>query len=114
MLSPRYILSKHRSLFFCVYTCLVLHHGSYEHSDEPQPANLHRKPSCGLHSIISLELLITAYSRYLACIRLKDCFVLAGQRHPAAWDTSDLIWKRMLNPMAQRKSLLFTNLYKAT
>lgn len=73
-------MSKHRSLF-CVCTHVFLEQGSYDHSDEQQSANLHRKPSRGLHSFISLQFLIRAYSDYLACIHLKDYFVLGGQSY---------------------------------
>lgn len=90
----------------CVHVC-VLDQGSYDHGDEQQSANLHRKPSCGLNSIINLEFLIKAYSKYLPHSHLRDCFVLGGQRPLTASDTSDLFWNRMLNPLAERKITSF-------
>lgn len=85
------------------FSCVFLDQGSSDHGEEQHTAHLHRNPP-ELHSIISLELLIRHIPNILYTFK---GLLGSGRIPPAAWDTTDLTWKRMLNPMAERKITSF-------
>lgn len=87
---------------------MFLHHGDEQSSLLMYPESPHV-----LHSIISLELPIKAYCKYLNDTHLRVSFVPGGQILPAACDPS---WNRMLNPLAEKKEQItsFTNLCTST
>lgn len=98
----RCVLSKHKA-----FSCVLLDQGSSDYGEEQHTAHLYRNPP-ELHSFISLELLIRHIPNILNIF--KGLLSSGEQIPPAAWDTTDLSWKRMLNPMAQRKITFFQQL----